>query len=116
VKKLIFGYGATGKSVETYFQKNNIEYLIYDDDKEIEIPKNQKFKDSNFEDLDEVIISPGIKPTHELLNEINSRGIPVKTDIDIFNEIYKGKLIGVTGTNGKTTLVNLLTSFLNTQE
>ena len=115
MKKLIFGYGATGKSVETYFQKNNIEYLIYDDDKEIEIPKNQKFKDSNFEDLDEIIISPGIKPTHELLSEINSRGIPVKTDIDLFNEIYTGKLIGITGTNGKTTLVNLLTSFLISQ-
>ena len=115
MKKLIFGYGTTGKSVETYFQKNNIEYLIYDDDKEIEIPKNQKLKDSNFEDLDEIIISPGIKPTHELLSEINSRGIPVKTDIDIFNEIYTGKVIGVTGTNGKTTLVNLLTSFLNSQ-
>ena len=115
MKKLIFGYGATGKSVETYFQKNNIEYLIYDDDKEIEISKIQKFKDSNFKDIDEIIISPGIKPTHELLNEINSRGIPVKTDIDIFNEIYTGKVIGVTGTNGKTTLVNLLTSFLNSQ-
>ncbi len=115
MKKLILGYGATGKSVETYFQKNNIEYLIYDDDKEIEIPKNQKFKDSNFEDLDEIIISPGIKPTHELLSEINSRGIPVKTDIDLFNESYTGKLIGITGTNGKTTLVNLLTSFLNSQ-
>ena len=25
MKKLIFGYGATGKSVETYFQKNNIK-------------------------------------------------------------------------------------------
>ena len=115
MKKLIFGYGATGKSVETYFQKNNIEYLIYDDDRKIEIPKNQKFKDSNFDDLDEIIISPGVKPTHELLNKINSRGISVKTDIDLFNEIYKGKLIGVTGTNGKTTFVNLLTNFLNSQ-
>jgi len=115
VKKLIFGYGATGKSVETYFQKNDIQYVIYDDDKEIEITKNQKFKYSNFEDVDEVIISPGIKPTHELLNEINSRGIPVKTDIDLFNKIYTGKLIGVTGTNGKTTLVNLLTGFLNSE-
>jgi len=115
VKKLIFGYGATGKSVETYFQKNNIEYLIYDDDKEIEIPKNQKFKDTKFEEIDEIIISPGIKPTHGLLNEINSLGLPVKTDIDIFNDIYEGKLIGITGTNGKTTLVNLLTSFLNSQ-
>tara|TARA_B100001250_G_scaffold395924_1_gene401355 strand:+ start:442 stop:1620 length:1179 start_codon:yes stop_codon:yes gene_type:complete len=115
VKKLIFGYGATGKSVEAYFQKNNIEYFIYDDYKEKEIPKNQKFNATRFVEVDEVIISPGIKPTHELLNEINSQGLSVKTDIDLFNEIYKGKLIGITGTNGKTTLVNLLTSFLNLQ-
>jgi len=39
VKKLIFGYGATGKSVESYFQKNNIEYFIYDDNKDINISK-----------------------------------------------------------------------------
>jgi len=115
VKKLIFGYGATGKSVEAYFQKNNIEYFIYDDDKEKKISKNQKFKDTKIEEIDEIIISPGIKPTHELLNKVNSLGIAVKTDIDLFNENYKGKLIGVTGTNGKTTLVNLLTNFLNSQ-
>jgi len=115
VKKLIFGYGATGKSVEAYFQKNNIKYFIYDDDKEKKISKNQKFKDTNIEEIDEIIISPGIKPTHDLLNKINSLGKAVKTDIDLFNENYKGKLIGVTGTNGKTTLVTLLSNFLNSQ-
>ena len=115
MKKLIFGYGATGKSVEAYFQKNNIKYFIYDDDKEKIISKKQKFKDTKIEEIDEIIISPGIKPTHELLNKVNSLGKAVKTDIDLFNENYKGKLIGVTGTNGKTTLVNLLSNFLNSQ-
>ena len=115
MKKLIFGYGATGKSVEAYFQKNNIKYFIYDDDKEKIISKKQKFKDSKIEEIDEIIISPGIKPTHELLNKVNSLGKAIKTDIDLFNENYKGKLIGVTGTNGKTTLVNLLSNFLNSQ-
>ena len=115
MKKLIFGYGATGKSVEAYFQKNNIKYFIYDDDKEKIISKKQKFKDTKIEEVDEIIISPGIKPTHELLNKVNSLGKAIKTDIDLFNENYKGKLIGVTGTNGKTTLVNLLSNFLNSQ-
>ncbi len=115
MKKLIFGYGATGKSVEAYFQKNNIKYFIYDDDKEKIISKKQKFKDTKIEEIDEIIISPGIKPTHELLNKVNSLGKTIKTDIDLFNENYKGKLIGVTGTNGKTTLVNLLSNFLNSQ-
>ena len=42
-----------------------------------------------------------------------SKNVSVKTDIDIFSEHYKGNVIGVTGTNGKTTFVNELNKFLN---
>ena len=115
MKKLIFGYGATGKSVESYFQKNNIEYFIYDDNKDINISNELLFDQKNFDEIDEVIISPGIKPTHPLLDKIKSKELSINTDIDIFNNLYKGKIIGVTGTNGKTTFVNLLTDYLNRQ-
>ena len=116
MKKLIFGYGATGKSVESYFQKNNIEYFIYDDNKDINISNELLFDQKNFDEIDEVIISPGIKPTHPLLDKIKSKELSINTDIDIFNNLYKGKIIGVTGTNGKTTFVNLLTDYLNRQK
>ncbi len=112
MKKLIFGYGATGKSVESYFQKKKIEYLIHDD-KNLDIENHLIFDKKKLNKIDEVIISPGIKPTHPMLNEINSQGLTVNTDIDLFNKVYKGKIIGVTGTNGKTTFVNLLTNYLN---
>ena len=113
MKKLIFGYGVTGKSVESYFQKNNIEYLIYDDNHNLSIQEEFAFQYSRIEEIGEVIISPGIKPTNPLLMEIKSKGLDVLTDIDLFNNIHKGKIIGITGTNGKTTLVNLLTGYLN---
>tara|TARA_B100000427_G_C15496900_1_gene590228 strand:+ start:40 stop:1257 length:1218 start_codon:yes stop_codon:yes gene_type:complete len=116
VKKLIFGYGTTGKSVESYFQKNNIEYLIYDDNKDINISNEFLFDDKKINEIDEVIISPGIKPNHPLLVKIKSKELRINTDIDIFNKFYNGKIIGVTGTNGKTTFVNLLTDYLNTQD
>ena len=112
MKKLIFGYGATGKAVEKYFQKNNIDYFVYDD-KDLKIKNNLIFNKEKINEIDEVIISPGVKPGHNLLNEINSRDLNVNTDIDLFNNLYKGKIIGVTGTNGKTTFVNLLTDYLN---
>jgi len=115
VKKLIFGYGATGKSVESYFQKNKIEYLIHDDTK-LDIENHLIFDKKKFNEIDEVVISPGIKPTHPLVNEINSQGLTINTDIDLFNKVYKGKIIGVTGTNGKTTFVNLLTEYLNSHQ
>ena len=115
MKKLIFGYGATGKSVESYFQKNKIEYLIHDDTK-LDIENHLIFDKKKFNEIDEVVISPGIKPTHPLVNEINSQGLTINTDIDLFNKVYKGKIIGVTGTNGKTTFVNLLTEYLNSHQ
>ena len=31
MKKLIFGYGETGKAVEQYFINNKIDFEIYDD-------------------------------------------------------------------------------------
>ena len=115
MKKLIFGYGATGKSVESYFQKNKIEYFIYDD-KKLDIENHLIFDKKKFNEIDEVVISPGIKPSHPLVNEINSQGLTINTDIDLFNKVYKGKIIGVTGTNGKTTFVNLLTEYLNSHQ
>ena len=51
-----------------------------------------------------------------MVNEINSQGLTINTDIDLFNKVYKGKIIGVTGTNGKTTFVNLLTEYLNSHQ
>ena len=94
MKKLIFGYGVTGKSVESYFQKNKIEYLIHDD-KKLNIENHLIFDKKKFNEIDEVIISPGIKPTHPMLIEINSQGLTINTDIDLFNQFYKGKIIGV---------------------
>ena len=115
MKKLIFGYGVTGKSVEEYFQKSNISYLIYDENTELNVPSDLVFESSMISEIDEVIISPGVKPSNSLLEQIKSIDKPVITDIDIFNNIYKGKIIGITGTNGKTTFVNLLSGFLNAQ-
>ena len=115
MKKLIFGYGVTGKTVEQYFQKSNINYLIYDENKELNLPTELVFEPSRFSEIDEVIISPGVKPSNSLLEQFYLIEKPVITDIDIFNNIYKEKIIGITGTNGKTTFVNLLAGFLNSQ-
>ena len=35
MKTLIFGYGITGKAVETFFKVKSKEYLIYDDNENV---------------------------------------------------------------------------------
>ena len=114
MNKLIFGYGVTGKAVEAFLNKKNIPYKIFDENL-TENYDNKIFKDELLiEDFDEVIVSPGIQENNEILNLIKSKNLSVITDIDLFEKYHKqnSKLIGVTGTNGKTTFVNLLNEFL----
>ncbi len=113
MKTLIFGYGITGKAVENFLKNKSREYLIYDDNKNVisDIEKELLFDESQIDIIDEVVISPGINPSHK---QIKNFGIKNKiiTDIDLFSREFKGNFIGVTGTNGKTTFVNLLSNFL----
>jgi UDP-N-acetylmuramoylalanine--D-glutamate ligase len=43
----------------------------------------------------------------ELLNEARQRGIPVSSEIDLFLQLCSGTVVGITGTNGKTTTTAL---------
>ena len=112
MKTLIFGYGITGKAVETFFKVKSKEYLIYDDNENVilDIKKELLFDDSQIDLIDEIVISPGINPSHKQIKKFETKKII--TDIDLFSREFNGKFIGVTGTNGKTTFVNLLTNFL----
>ena len=113
MKTLIFGYGNTGQSVKKYLETLSKEYLIHDDNQDLlkDINEELVFNESKLKQVDEIVVSPGIKPDHKLLREFPQK--KVKTDIDLFSSRFKGTFIGVTGTNGKTTFVNLLTKYLN---
>ena len=113
MKTLIFGYGVTGKAVENFFKNSSREYLIYDDNENglFDIDKALLFDDSQIDIIDEIVISPGINPNHKLIKNFGTKN-KIITDIDLFSRVFQGKFIGVTGTNGKTTFVNLLTDFL----
>lgn len=108
---LIVGFGTTGKSIQRYLERNNETYSVYDDYQVI--PVNLQFNEKNLENINRVIISPGIKPDHWILKEAKKLNIKITTDIEIFSENNNCKLIGVTGTNGKTTFVYCLSEILN---
>jgi UDP-N-acetylmuramoylalanine--D-glutamate ligase len=57
--------------------------------------------------VDVVYASPGVPWDSDLLNEARARGIPVSSEIDIFLSLCKGTVVGITGTNGKTTTTAL---------
>src|SRR5204862_2553434 len=57
--------------------------------------------------VDIVYASPGVPWESELLNEARARGIPVSSEIDLFLKLCQGTVVGITGTNGKTTTTAL---------
>jgi len=50
-----------------------------------------------------VVKSPGIPEKAEIVRKINASGIPVVDEIEFAFRYSKGKMIAITGTNGKTT-------------
>jgi len=61
---------------------------------------------------DEVIKSPGIPDDAELIRKIRARGIGVIDEIEFAGRYSKAVMIGVTGSNGKSTTTNLINHIL----
>jgi UDP-N-acetylmuramoylalanine--D-glutamate ligase len=60
------------------------------------------------DDLDLVVVSPGIRSRLPLLAEAESRGIPIWSEIELAWRFARGPVVAVTGTNGKTTTVRMI--------
>ncbi|MHB8613926.1 MAG: UDP-N-acetylmuramoyl-L-alanine--D-glutamate ligase [Candidatus Dormibacteraceae bacterium] len=54
-----------------------------------------------------VYASPGVPWDAQLLNDARARGIAVSSEIDLFLKLCPGTVVGITGTNGKTTTTAL---------
>ncbi len=62
--------------------------------------------DEAFQDVDLVVISPGVPPDLDVLERVRARGVPVIGELEVAARI-QGPTIGITGTNGKTTTTAL---------
>ncbi|MCU1338016.1 MAG: UDP-N-acetylmuramoylalanine--D-glutamate ligase, partial [Bryobacterales bacterium] len=56
-----------------------------------------------FEAADLVVLSPGVPADLDLAQSARRRGIPVIGDLELASWFLKGEIIGITGSNGKTT-------------
>ena len=62
-------------------------------------------------EADEIIKSPGIPDKAELIKKVRGKNIPVISEIEFAARYTDAKIVGITGTNGKTT-TTLLTHHL----
>lgn len=73
-----------------------------------------KHSEQALEDIDFVIVSPGIPPTAPFLQEINRRHLPMFSEIEVTSWLCRATIVAITGTNGKSTTTALVAHLLNT--
>jgi UDP-N-acetylmuramoylalanine--D-glutamate ligase len=66
------------------------------------------FDVSLLEGASQLLLSPGVSPQEPIVVEARSRGIEVLGDIELFARAAQAPVIGVTGTNGKSTVTSLV--------
>ena len=86
---------------------------IKDNYKEVLIHNEIEFEDeqhteSKILNADIVMKSPGIPDKVALVKQIRAKGIPVVSEIELASKFTKATIVGITGTNGKTTTASLI--------
>ena len=117
---VIVGLGKTGLSCARYFHARGRPFKVIDSrfsppglaEFEIEFPEEViemgGFSQQSLLQAGEIVLSPGISlQTPEIAFAI-SQGVPVTGDIDIFSREVKAPVVAVTGSNGKSTVVTLV--------
>jgi UDP-N-acetylmuramoylalanine--D-glutamate ligase len=69
---------------------------------------------ATFLEQDLIVLSPGVPAKLPQLELARSLGIPVWSEIELAWRFLRGKLIGITGSNGKTTTTSLVAHILKT--
>jgi UDP-N-acetylmuramoylalanine--D-glutamate ligase len=68
----------------------------------------------HFEQTDLVVASPAVPPDSPWLGRARAAGVPITSEIELFWERQRGRVVAVTGSNGKSTTTTLLHRLLET--
>ncbi len=66
-------------------------------------------------EADVVFRTPGMHPGHPAIEALWSRGATITSEMDVFFEVCPCRLIGVTGSDGKTTTTTLIAEMLKAE-
>jgi len=117
-RMVILGAAESGTGAAVLAQKKGFDVFVSDKGKiKDEYKKLLQSNGISFEEgghttdkiinAGEVIKSPGIPASAEIIRLIEEKKIPVISEIEFAGRFTKAKMIGVTGTNGKTTTTML---------
>lgn len=116
---LVYGMSTSGEWVSRLLLKLRANVFLYDDDKQKLKCKNigncyliQELNDNLISQFDFIVVSPAIEKDNTFLLTAKKKNIKIYSEIEFAGQFCK-KLVAVTGTNGKTTTVELISAILN---
>jgi len=121
---VIVGLGSTGLSCAKYFASKGKPYKVVDNRDDPpglsalieQFPATEYevggFLLDTFKNAKELVVSPGINLNTSEIVAARRAGVPVTGDIDIFSKLVTTPIIGITGSNGKSTVVSILAEIL----
>lgn len=120
-KVLVAGSGKSGIAAADLLKKIGAEVTIYDGNQnldreeilsglenreEVEVILGELPK-TVISHMDLMILSPGIAIDAPFVNEVRAAGVPIWGEVELAYVTGKGKVVAITGTNGKTTTTAL---------
>ena len=123
-QRAILGLGTTGRSVARFWKARGIPFIALDTRPELANDLDLRrelvgieahfgdFDDVLFDQIDLLIASPGIAMDSPELLKAKDAGIEIRGDIDVFVAETDKPVIGITGSNGKSTVTTFVGQLL----
>ncbi len=126
MRAAVVGLGRSGRSICSYLIQEGARIMVSDvrtwdqlsagERKMLEkygaVYEGGVHSQSFLEQTDMVIISPGVNPDQPVLKNIERAGVPVVGELAVAAGRIKVPVIAISGTNGKTTVTELIGSLL----
>ena len=118
-KVVVLGGGESGCGAALLAQQKGFEVFLSDIGKIKEKYKNvlthnaieweeEKHSEKRFFEADIIVKSPGIPDTIPLIQDLKKASVPIISEIEFAARYTDAKIIGITGSNGKTTTTLLV--------
>lgn len=119
-KVLVFGSGISGIGAVKLLEDHGAEVVLYDGNESLDQASLREqlgekttivlgeFPEHLLQELDLVVLSPGVPTDLPIILAMKEHGIQVIGEVELAYAFGKGDVLAITGTNGKTTTTSLL--------
>lgn len=120
---LVFGLGVSGIAAVELLREKQISVVLYDGKADLDIPALQErypylgasvpiyggeLPQKILSAIDIAVLSPGVPTDLPLVERMRQQGIEIWGEIELAYVFSRGRVLAITGTNGKTTTTTLL--------